>query len=97
MFSLLRGSATSDSGTKARLISDLAANLPTSIKAPAKGNGAVGTTGKRYRIVYSASSSAARLNKFSKQTRVVSYSQMSQEVQTIHRAGGKILSVAEQT
>jgi len=97
MLSLLRGSPTSDSGTKARLISDLAANLPTAIEAPAKGNGAVGSTGKRYRIAYSTASASARLNKSSKQTRLVSYNQMSQEIQTIQRAGGKILSIAEQS
>jgi len=96
MFSLLRGPATNDSGTSAKLITSLAANLATSIEAPLVGNGAnYGNTGKRFLITVASSTAAARLNKYSKVERLVSYSQMSKEVQTIHKAGGKILSIAE--
>ena len=98
MFSLLRGSATSDSSTSAKLIKSIAANLATPIKRPAIGNGAsYGNTGKRFRITFSTASSAARLNKYSKQESVVSYSQLSQRVQTIHKAGGKIQNITELT
>ncbi len=96
MFSLLRGSATNDSSGTARLITSIAANKATAIKAPAKGNGAnYGNTSKRFRIAYNSSKAAARLGKFSKQESVVSYSQMSQKVQSIHKSGGTILSITE--
>ncbi len=87
---------TNDNSNEATLITSLAANLATPIAAPAVGNGAnYGNTGKRFSIAFSTSTAAARLNKYSKVERVVSYSQMSQEVQTIHKAGGKILSITE--
>ncbi|NEQ79736.1 MAG: photosystem I reaction center subunit XII [Moorea sp. SIO2I5] len=96
MFSLLRGSPTSDSDTQAKLISSLAANMSTKITPPAIGNGAASSnTDKRFRIVYSTSTAAARLNKFSKTERVVNYSQMSQQFQNIHKCGGKIISITE--
>ncbi len=96
MFSLLRGSATNDSSGSARLITSIASNKATPIKSPAKGNGAnYGNTGKSFRITYSSSKGSARLNKFSMQKCVVSYSQMSQKVQSIHKSGGTILSIAE--
>ena len=96
MFSLLRGPATSDRDNRARLITSIAANAATSIKPPAVGNGATyGNTGKRFRITFSTAKSAARLNKFSNSECVVNYSQMSRQVQSIHKAGGKILSITE--
>ncbi len=96
MFSLLRGSATNDSDSRPRLISSLAANLPTAIKPLAVGNGAnYDNTGKRYSIAYSSSQALARLNRLSKQEQVISYEQMTPFVQKIHQAGGKILSVTE--
>ena len=96
MFSLLRGSATHDGSGSARLITSIAANAATPIKPPAMGNGAnYGNTGKRFQIAYSSSKSSARLNKFTMQKCVVSYSQMSQKVQNIHKSGGKILSITE--
>ncbi len=96
MFSLLRGSATSDRAGTAKLIGSVAANLPTAIKAPAVGNGAnYGNTGKQFLIKFSSSQATARLNKFSQQESIVSYSQMSQKVQTIIKSGGKIVSVTE--
>lgn len=96
MFSLLRGSATNDSDGTARLITSVAANTATPIKAPAIGNGAnYGNTGKRFRIAFSSSQGAARMQKFSKQESVVSYSQMSRKIQSINGSGGKILSITE--
>lgn len=98
MFSLLRGSATNDSSGSARLITSIAANLPTPIKAPAIGNGAnYSNAGKRFRISFSSSKAAARIQKFSKQESVVSFSQMSKTVQNIHKSGGTILSITELT
>ncbi len=96
-FSLLRGPANNDSSNNnARLISSLAANLATPIKAPAMGNGAnYDNTGKRFRIAFSSSQGSARMNKFSSQECVVSYSQLSKTVQNIHKSGGKILKVTE--
>ena len=96
MFSLLRGSATNDSDGTARLITSIAANQATPIKPPAIGNGAnYGNTGKRFRIAFSSSKGAARLQKFSKQETIVSYSQMSRKIQNINRNGGTILSITE--
>lgn len=96
MFSLLRGSATNDGDGKARLIASLGANLPTPIKALAKGNGAAyDNTSKSFRITFSSSQANARLRKISQQETVVSYTQMSQRVQNIHKTGGRILSLAE--
>lgn len=96
MFSLLRGSATNDGDGKARLIASLGANLPTPIKPLAKGNGAAyDNTSKRFRITFSSSKANAKLRKISQQESVVSYSQMSQRVQNIHKTGGRILSIAE--
>lgn len=95
-FSLLRGSATNDSDNQAQLITSVAANLPTPIKLLAIGNGAnYGNTGKRFKIEFSSSKAPARLNKFSRRECVVNYNQMSQQVQNIHKTGGKILSITE--
>ena len=95
-FSLLRGSATSDRDNSAKLISSIAASLPTSIKPPAVGNGACyGNTGKRFCIKFTSSKAPARLRKYSRQECVVDYSQMSQQVQNIHKTGGKIISITE--
>ena len=96
MFALLRGSATNDSDGNARLITSIASNVATPIKPLAKGNGAnYGSNSKRFRIAYSSSKGSARMAKVSQQSCVVSYSQMSQKVQTIHRSGGSIVSITE--
>lgn len=96
MFSLLRGSATSDSSNQAKLITSIAANVATAIKAPATGNGAsYGNDSKRFVISFATSAATARLNHRSKLERTVSFSQMSKQVQNIHRSGGKILSITE--
>ncbi|MBP0016423.1 MAG: phycobilisome rod-core linker polypeptide [Cyanobacteria bacterium SBLK] len=96
MFSLLRGSATSDRGGSSRLIASLGANLPTPIETLATGNGAAyANTGKRFQISYSTSKAAARLNKMAKQTITINYSEMSQILQVIYRRGGEIVSISE--
>ena len=95
MFSLLRGSATSDSDNKARLISDLAANLPSAIELLAMGNGAsYSNTGKRFQIAV-AKAGVGPTVKRSNATYEVGYDQLSQKIQTIHKMGGKILSITE--
>ncbi|MEM6256454.1 MAG: phycobilisome rod-core linker polypeptide [Cyanobacteria bacterium P01_D01_bin.156] len=93
-FALVRGDATSDSGKQAQLISDLGSNLATTITAPQAGTGR-SSTGKRFRITASTSTSAAALGRVSKQQYVVSYSQLSKRIQSILKTGGKILSVTE--
>ena len=96
MFSLLRGSATSDRGKPAQLISSVAANLATPIKPPAKGRTlSSGNNDKRYKIAYTTSQSIAQMQGYSKQSFVVNFAQMSQTMQNIHRTGGRILSVSE--
>lgn len=95
-FSLFRGDATSDSGKSARLISDLAANLPSKITAPAKGSGNVSNTGKRFRIATQKAGSGNNYRR-SNLTYEVGYAQLSQKIQNIQRLGGKILSITEVT
>lgn len=95
-FALIGGNAANDACSKsAKLIGAVAGNLATKISAPAKGSGAYDNTGKRYRIVASNNTAAARLNRFSATEYVVDFSQMSQKVKGIMRSGGKIVSVTE--
>ena len=95
-FSLLRGPATSDRDRSAKLISSLAANLATPIKAPAVGNGAASSnTSKSFLIEFLSRTADARLNRRGKRKRVVTYSQMNQQVRNIHRSGGKIVKITE--
>lgn len=93
-FAIVRGDATSDRSNRARLISDLGGNLATKIAAPQGGTGR-SSTSKRFRITASTSTAAAAIGRMSQQEYVVSYSQMSQRIQSILKAGGKILSVTE--
>ena len=92
-FTLLRGVASSDSDRKAKLISDVGSNLPTSIKAPAAGS-SVSSTSKRFliKVVKGAAKIPSRLGKLEY---VVNYNQLSGQVQNIHRTGGKIISITE--
>ncbi|MEO0457081.1 MAG: phycobilisome rod-core linker polypeptide [Cyanobacteria bacterium P01_A01_bin.114] len=94
-FVLERGDATSDRSQQARLISDLAGNLPTKISEPRSGSGSYSNTGKRFRIAIATASSAATINRNSKQEYVVAYNQMSKQIQNILKSGGKILSITE--
>jgi phycoerythrin-associated linker protein len=94
-FALMRGNATSsDSSKKAKLISDVAGNRPTAIKAPIGASGAYANTGKRFRIAVTKSNSGPRVT-MSKATFDVDYSQLSQKIKNIQKTGGKILSISE--
>jgi phycoerythrin-associated linker protein len=95
-FALMRGDASSsDSSTKAKLISELGGNRATAIKPPARGgSGAYANTGKRFRIAITKANFGARVTK-SAATFEVNYSQLSQKIQNIQKTGGKILSITE--
>ena len=94
-FALNGGNAANDAGKSAKLISAVASNLSTKMTAPAKGSGSYDNTGKRFRIVASTNTSAARLSRVSSTEYVVDYSQMSEKVKGIMKSGGKIVSVTE--
>ena len=93
-FSLFRGDATSDSSNQAKLISDLGANLPTKITAPAAGGGTPVQTAKRFRIAVAKAGVGPRYKR-SNATYEISYEQMSRTIQNIHKMGGKILSITQ--
>ncbi|MGF1540398.1 MAG: phycobilisome rod-core linker polypeptide [Pleurocapsa sp.] len=94
IYSLYRGNASSDNGKSARLIKDLAANLPTPIVLPSQGGGTPGCNNKRFRIK-ATKASIGSLNRLSNQTYEVSYDQLNAKIKNIHRIGGKILSITE--
>ncbi|NJK51555.1 MAG: photosystem I reaction center subunit XII [Leptolyngbyaceae cyanobacterium SU_3_3] len=93
-FALNRGFAANDVGKSAKLIGDLGSNLPTKIVTPSVGSGAYSNTGKRFRIVASKSNAGPRVTQGTT-TFEVQYSQLSRQIQSIHRTGGKILSLTE--
>jgi phycoerythrin-associated linker protein len=95
-FALMRGDASSsDSSTKAKLISELGGNRSTAIKPPARGgSGAYANTGKRFRISITKANFGTRVTQ-SAATFEVNYSQLSQKIQNIQKTGGKIVSIAE--
>ena len=94
IYSLYRGDATSDSGKSAQLISDLAANLPTPIVAPAQGGGTPGINKKRFRVK-ATKASIGSLNRVSNQTYEVGYDQLNAKIKNLHRTGAKIVSITE--
>ncbi|WP_017718843.1 phycobilisome rod-core linker polypeptide [Kamptonema formosum] len=95
MFSLMRGPASSDSDNQAKLIREVAANLPTKITPPVSGSGAYyGNTGKRFRIAVSKPGAGPRVKR-SNVTYEVGYDQLSQKIQSIHKTGGQIVSITE--
>jgi phycoerythrin-associated linker protein len=89
-FALMRGFAANDVGKSAKLIRDIGSNLSTRIVTPATG-GAYNNRSKRFRITTSKASSGPRVNKSIE----VGYAQLSQNIQSIHKRGGKILSITE--
>ena len=93
-FTLNRGYSTSDGGQPAKLIGDVAGNLPTPIKSPARGSGAASNRGKRFRVAITKASFGPRVTQ-SNTTFDVGYSQLSQKIQNIQRTGGRILSITE--
>lgn len=93
-FALIRGYATSDSGQSAKLIGDVAGNLPTKIVAPAGSSGNYSNTGKRFRIAATKSGSNARMSQGSLVFEV-GYDQLSAKIQSIQKTGGKIVKITE--
>jgi phycoerythrin-associated linker protein len=93
-FTLMRGDASHSGGTVSLLLADVAGNRATKIKPPARGGGAQASTSKRFRIV-AAKTKGGPQSRNSKQTVTVSYAQLSDRIQGIQRAGGKILSITE--
>jgi len=94
-FALMRGYAANDVGNQAKLINDVASNLPTSIKTPVGGSGAASNTGKRFRISTATNTAIAALNRVSKREFIVDYNQMSAQIRSLVQSGVKILSVTE--
>jgi phycoerythrin-associated linker protein len=92
-FALMRGFAASDKGQQAKLIGDVAGNLPTKIVAPARGSGAYGKS-KRFRITATKAGSGTRLNQGTSVFEV-SYDQLSAKIQNIQKTGGKISKITE--
>jgi phycoerythrin-associated linker protein len=93
-FALMRGHATSDAGSASQLVSDLASNKATKIVASITGSGTYANTGKRFAITVATPGSGERYRR-STQVYTVSYSQFTNQVQTIQRRGGKIVSISE--
>jgi phycoerythrin-associated linker protein len=93
-FALMRGSASSDRGKQAKLINDVASNLPTKFRAPLSGSGTYSNTGKRFRLTVTKSNYGPRVTR-STTTVEVGYEQLSRKIQNIQKTGGKILSVTE--
>lgn len=94
MFTLMRGMATNDSGTSSKLVTAIAANFSTAIKAPVKGSGEIGNTTKRFSIKASQTVAGPK-NHITNKEYIVDYNRMSQQIQTIHKMGGKIMSITE--
>lgn len=93
-FTLVRGFAANDFDKQAKLIGDVAGNLPTKITFPGGGSGSYSNTGKRFRITAFKGKSGSRMTR-STTTFEVGYDQLSQNIQNIHKSGGKILIVTE--
>ena len=95
-YALYRGYASSDNTTnKAKLIKDLAENLPTPIVFPKRGGGGTpGSNNKRFRIK-ATKASVGSLNRLSNQTFDVNYEQLNAKIKNLHRTGAKILSIEE--
>lgn len=93
-FAINRGFAANDGGKQAKLISDIASNLPTKIVPPGKGSGAASAAGKRFRITITKASFGPRVSR-SNATFDVGYDQLSQKIQNIQKTGGKIVSITE--
>ena len=93
--SLVGGFATSDvSSNEAQLLSSVASNLPQKIKAAASTGGISGSTNKRFRIAV-AKGGITPVAKRSNATYEVDYTQLSSRIQSIHRTGGKIITITE--
>lgn len=94
MLSLLGGVATSDLGGKAKLINSVAGNQSQKINlSGSQSSGTYNNTGKRFRI--SVTKVGGSNTRRGNTTYDITYAQMSQNIQTIQKTGGKILSITE--
>ena len=93
-FTVMRGDATSDASGSAKLLTSIAGNSATKLVRPKAGSGAYDNTSKRYRIAMVSSNTGPRTIR-SNVSCDVSYEQMAQKIQSIHKTGGKILSITE--
>ncbi|MEO1403439.1 MAG: phycobilisome rod-core linker polypeptide [Cyanobacteria bacterium J06635_1] len=93
-FALNRGYAANDIGKAAKLISDVAGNLPTKIKTPAAGSGSYSNTGKRFRIAVSKGNFGPRVTQ-SNYSVEVGFAQLSNKIKNIQRSGAKITNITE--
>ncbi len=91
---LERGFAANDIGDQAKLIRSVAGNLPTKIKSSTPTIGSASSTSKRFRIAVTKASFGRRVAR-SNTTFEVDYKQLSQKIQSIQKAGSKILSITE--
>ena len=94
VFAVSRGNSTSDAGGASKLVSDLAANLPTKITAATGRSGTLSNTAKRFRIQV-AKGGVTPVTRRSNQAVEVDYSQLSKRIQSLHRSGATILSITE--
>ncbi|MBL1209525.1 phycobilisome rod-core linker polypeptide [Geminocystis sp. GBBB08] len=93
--SLLGGFASSDNSKKPQLISTIATNLPQKIKVTSSRiPKAYTNTGKKFDILVTQSG-ANPIVKQNNTTYTVGYSQLSRQIQNIHKIGGKIISIVE--
>ncbi|ERN41946.1 phycobilisome linker polypeptide/CpcD/allophycocyanin linker domain protein [Rubidibacter lacunae KORDI 51-2] len=94
-FAIARGNSFGDSSLKqSKLVIDLGANLATQIVAPVGTASSYASTGKRFRVRV-AKAGAGSLFRKSNVEYEVSYTQLTRQVQNIHRRGGRILSIEE--
>ncbi|MGF1602161.1 MAG: phycobilisome rod-core linker polypeptide [Thermosynechococcaceae cyanobacterium] len=91
---LIQGYAANDISNQAKLIRDVAGNLPTKVKSSTPGVGAVISTSKRFRIAVTKASFGRQVTR-SNAAFEVDYNQLSQKIQYIQKAGSKILSITE--
>ena len=95
-FALMRGDATNDVGGQAKLLKTIASNSAAKISKPAGCSGAYDNTGKRFRIAVVSSNTGPRTIRSSVSCDVT-FAQLNQKIQSIHKTGGKILSITEVT
>lgn len=96
--SVYQGYAGVDSAfTGARLVEDIASNLPTAAETPTTGGRVAGyadATAKTFKIV-ATSFKFDSPRRVSTSEYIVSGDRMSPQIQRIHRAGGRIVSITE--
>ena len=93
--SLVGGFAGSDTTSNAaQLTSTIAGNLPETVKVASSKGGPIGSTKKQFLISVSKAG-VTPIARLSKATYKVTYDQMSQQIQNIHKSGAKILSITE--